>query len=72
MFQKQIQYINWKIDYFQKIFPNNTRFQISNFILYLKESNFPSNSFIWKEGDEADFFFIIIEYYLINIIFKEG
>jgi hypothetical protein len=48
-----------KIDFFMKIFPGTTRFNISKFLLYFKEHSYPVNYILWNEDESADYFLLL-------------
>ncbi|CAD8102300.1 unnamed protein product [Paramecium sonneborni] len=56
---KQIQEQNVKIEYFMKLFNGASKFTVSKFIQNLRSIHFPSQTILWKEGDEPKFYFLI-------------
>ncbi|CAD8102471.1 unnamed protein product [Paramecium sonneborni] len=55
----QIQEQNVKIEYFMKLFNGASKFTVSKFIQNLRTINFPSQTILWKEGEEPKFYILI-------------
>jgi hypothetical protein len=53
--------MNLKIDFFLRMYPTVTRFNMSKYVLYFKEFSLPQNAILWKEGDPVTMFVITIQ-----------